>query len=276
MEEQQGVQNEPDTLVEMCISYCVNYPDIFTEEDPTYSYEDILSRDDHKAPPSLKSGLILPINLCDRLLSYYTSNATSAWNPNALYDDIMNIFKDVERTQLSKAVFRADFGLFYKGIEMLCEHPLRQLELSCCNYCNHTPKTVFLPLKKLESTLKVLKLWQKEGCPHCKYEFVAQMLKMQQDTDILTCKNIQVLSLQNFQFDGLSDIYSVGSFFRQLVSPLVQLTHLDISGCTVNENHLSFLSDIKNLLYLNLANINIAPSYLKKAVEVIVTATKLR
>lgn len=246
-------ENGPDTLLDMCLSYCMNNLGILIQ-----SHEESGPWD--SSLQSLQPGLTFPTNISDNLFNYLTRNVSESWNVQC--QDLIPVFSDTAKTPLTKVVIRQQIDLSEPGSQSLFNHPLNHLELTCCSFCDIFSYEIFQLIKKLRNCMRALKLWAKPNCPRCgsmsTTESVSKLTKIQESRDNLVplissnIADIRLLSVQNFKHREFTE---TPTMLKGLIEPLHSLCHLNLTGCGVTEQDLESIVNLPKITYLVLSGI---------------------
>ncbi|XP_033757064.1 protein zer-1 homolog [Pecten maximus] len=246
-------ENGPDTLLDMCVSYCMNNMSILVQDaEESGPWDSSFQR--------LQPGLNFPTTISDNLFNYLTRNVSESWN--AQCQDLIPVFSDTEKTPLTKVMIRQQIDLSEPGSQSLFNHPLNHLELTCCSFCDVFSYEIFQLIKKLRNSMRALKLWTKPNCLRCgslsTTESVNKLTKIQDSRDNsepLVSSNIvdlRLLSVQNFKHREFTE---TPTMLKSLIEPLHNLCHLNLTGCGITEHDLDSVVALPKITYLVLSGI---------------------
>lgn len=190
----------------------------------------------------LHPGLVLPRELCEKLIWFYCQNV------GILDDKFVNIFHDTSVTSMKRVCLR-NSSVSDKGLKVLLEHKLVELNLERCpnvtarslNVLNKYGENlvclaVGTDVKLLPNSLDSANTHPADGDHHL-------------NKPVLNTPKLKRLTIQNFMFGQNENTY-----FDCLFQNLHNLTHLDLSGC-LKIQYFSFLPSLKNLIFLVLHNV---------------------
>ena len=109
--------NNPSTLEDICVQFCVTHLETFTE---------VIDFDSDTDVYKLQAGLSLPKVICDKLLQGYTNSAEN------VDDGFLNVFSDPDVTQLTNLDLRST-KITDAGLRMVQNQPILNLDLSDCD-----------------------------------------------------------------------------------------------------------------------------------------------
>lgn len=211
--------NISESLLDICLTYIVRHLD-------TICYFNI-STNSYK----LHEGLVLPRELCEKLLKFYQSKS------GPLDDRFIKIFGDSSVTGLGRVCLR-NSSVTDNGLQAILKHNLEELHLENCK--NVTTESLFF-LNKYGKNLRYLTIGHD-------VELLTPDIYNGGHFCIFKTPKLKSLALRNSLMSLKNEEY-----FKRLVSPLQNLTHLDLSGCTEVEGF-SFLLLVPNLEFLVLYN----------------------
>ncbi|XP_021339881.1 protein zer-1 homolog, partial [Mizuhopecten yessoensis] len=247
-------ENGPDTLLDMCVSYCMNNMTILIQAgEESGPWDSSFQR--------LRPGLNFPTTISDNLFNYLTRNVSESWNSQC--QDLIPVFSDTEKTPLTKVVIRQQLDLSEPGSQSLFRHPLNHLELTCCSFCDVFSYEIFQLIKKLRNSMRALKLWAKPNCPRCgsmsTTESVNKLTRNHESRDSLVplvssnIANIRLLSIQNFKHREFTE---TPTMLNSLIEPLQNLCHLNLTGCGITEQDLDCIVALPKITFLVLSGIH--------------------
>ncbi|KAJ8321169.1 hypothetical protein KUTeg_001294 [Tegillarca granosa] len=228
----------PSTLEDICLNYCVEHLENFI----TYRNQEL----------SLIPNIILPADLCDKLffVLYEKFQPGTSW---------MSIFSDPYRSQLGHVILKR-CQVNSEQLNYICNHPLTELDLSFCKIY----KEFIGCINKLTRTLKTLKF---EGSGSGLLEAIENTIEETSPEAcsdsagvfgrdyIFNCPNLRVLSIRDVPFQESSYGHDI---LGTMLCPLIKLTHLDLSRCSIELQYMDCLEELKSLLSLNLHGVIIS------------------
>ncbi|XP_076643690.1 protein zer-1 homolog isoform X2 [Halictus rubicundus] len=239
-----------ETLTELCFKVICKNLDIISvkeerkKEDHASKNLDIISgkeegeKEEHYVR-SLSKGLILPSEICDRLIEYVLRSNTITW-----HDEFFHIFRDTSRTKL-KRVKIVRSNMTDRSIQILASHKLIELELIDCPLVTaYIIECINANAENLQSlTLRELSEFfimsiQNSSLSH----------EYKQRGYIFNLPNLRSLALE---FDNCNKNIS----YNLLLARLPNLVHLDLSNNMIS--CFKFLSFFPNLISLVLYNVRI-------------------
>lgn len=209
----------PESLVDICFEYIINHLETICDYEP---FSNNLK---------LRTGVTLPVEICERLLNVRLNRDTR------LTPCFINIFSDRQATRLKRVKLR-NTDIHDEDLKVLLRHGLIELEISDSPYLGtHSLKYIAQHANSLTSLvigngikMKLLD-WKSENCDH-----------------LIIAPHLQRLCLKNF--------YMVQpELYEQFFKPLDSLTHLDLSNCSDLAN-LYFIEHLTNLTSLVLYNVD--------------------
>lgn len=233
----------PESLLDLCFDYIVNHLETICDVGPFSK--------DYK----LKDGLVLPVEICERLLHVRQRGMMQ------LDNSFVNIFRDKLATRLKRVKLRNTY-IDDAGFKQILKHKLIELDVSHCHLLTGaslryiTSHGQCLNSLTIGENVQILPTslnstsWKSE-CFERGYIILAPKLKR------LTIKNVHTPGDP--------------TFFHLLLKTLTNLTHLDLSDCGELGN-LCFLPQLVNLTSLILYNVE----GLQEAVPSICQLTKLK
>lgn len=210
----------PETLTDICCEFILSRLETICEFEPC--------SDNLK----LRSGVALPVEICERLLNIRLSR-------NPKINNFINIFKDRQFTRL-KRVKLLNTDVKDRSLQILLQHDLVELEIS------RSPDLSIESLKNLTEHANNLILLSVIDCP---YILPSNLYYHYSNRDhIIMAPQMRKLCLRNF--DSIQpEVYEL--FLR----PLKNLIYLDLSNCN-NLANLCFVKHLYNLTSLILYNID--------------------
>ncbi|OWF49357.1 protein zer-1 homolog [Mizuhopecten yessoensis] len=252
--------NKPDTLENICLGVCAQNQETFCVEDP-----------DGKL--SIRPGVDILPGVVDRLVSALKK------------DDVLdlkwiNLFRDTSLTRLTR-IDLSRCSVSDTEMNIVTDHPLHELILTNTVLSKNTVECI----NKLSRTLRILKY---ENNPHesaTEQSFtgvIADMLETGQINNFgekqfgidffVNTPNLRILSLRDCYFREFHQSCSL----EVLLTPLTKLTHLDLSRCVLDVQHLKCLENLRNLMWLNLSHLMFMPDELEQVIEHVCKCKQLR
>lgn len=234
----------PESLADICFEYILNH------------LESICDYDSFTGNLKLRSGVTLPVEICERLLNARL-NSSSRVNPS-----FINIFRDRQATRLKRVKLNS-IDIADRDLKVLLNHGLVELEISnipalsyesLCNIAQSSVNLMSLTISDCPSVIQTptlqlnLEVWD--------YNIFRY--------HILNSLNMRKLCLRNFE-----RVHT--SFYETYLKPLEGLTHLDLSNSKELAN-LSCIQHLTNLTSLILYNVG----KIEMAIPSICTLTNLR
>ncbi|XP_076288194.1 protein zer-1 homolog isoform X2 [Lasioglossum baleicum] len=235
-----------ETLTELCFKVICKNLDIISvkeerkkEDNDTESPNVISGKEKWLKEDSVRNlskGLILPSEICDRLIEYVIRSQTINW-----HDEFFHIFRDMSRTKL-KRVKIVRSNLTDRSTKYLTCHKLVELELIDCplvepyviDYINANGENLqSLTLRRLSDSFSTS---------------IPQEYKQQ---GMFNLPNLRSLDLEVGRYHDYIN-------YHLLLSGLPKLMHLDLSYNTID--CFQFLSFFPNLISLVLYNVRIDSS----------------
>lgn len=229
--------NSPDSLVDVCTRFCVQHLESFCSYD---------SRQDRY---SLREGITLPNEICERML------AACAEVGRTVDDDFLRIFKNPQTTRLRR-VNLSGTPITDEGLAIVLPHNLVELEVSGCD-------------KITEETLKLINLNGAELLslnigtsvhifPETVLEDGTILLKQAPaEPHLIQCApHGSILCTPLLRKLSIKELYMPMEqcYFQMMLKPLTHLTVLDLSGCYY-VGTLDYLIPMKHLVSLTLYNV---------------------
>ncbi|XP_003702430.1 protein zer-1 homolog [Megachile rotundata] len=212
----------PESLAELCFQViCKNL--------------DIISTKDRRGYRNLLKGLILPREICDKLIKYVLRN-----DPREEHDYFITIFKNVLLTKL-KRVRIVRSTITDQSVQILTNHKLVELELTDC------PHLTECSIEYINANAECL---QSLTC-HGNSTLLQNGHKVYQ-------KRGYVFKLPNLRSLALKCVTLSASEYNILLAGLTNLKNLDLSN-SINVNDFEFYHLIPNLVSLVLYNVYITP-----------------
>lgn len=275
MTQSQWPRDVPDSLQDICLDYCATHVNVLAESD--------------SGNLRLRPGISLPRVLCEGLIRAYIRCG------RVIDDSFLHLFEDCSRTQL-RYINLSEATITDVGIQILCQHPIVELDLS--HGIRLTEASIKM-LNNLRKTLCVLKLGGifseamlnaielVESRDFCvspgQQEFIgkdtAQEVPcfMENSTDhgqgdicVERC-HLETMRIygRDYIFDcpklrvfSLRDCHFSDSghdLLATILSPCERLTHLDLTKCqNIHLEYMDCLENCPHLLSLSLADIEIA------------------
>ncbi|KFM75185.1 hypothetical protein X975_10634, partial [Stegodyphus mimosarum] len=246
------VDNSPDSLFDITIRYCIKNPITFCRYLPW------------PAEYQLHEGLSLPEEICERmlLLSKTELNEES-------FKKFIRIFKDNNRTRIRR-VDLSDSGIEDISMEIVGEHPVSELNISDCQRLSRLSLNYIAKLKdslislNIGSSIQILNDEDLSQIPgdeddHLIHRYMGGLFHQQVGEAILTGGDhhdfppfLELPRLRKLTIHGLAD--ARGNFcFKQLLNSTENLTHVDLTGCSVS--NLDYLFCQKHLVSLVLCDV---------------------
>ncbi|CAH0392441.1 unnamed protein product [Bemisia tabaci] len=221
--------NEPPTLLQQCFHYVAE--NLETICDKTNSGLE------------LSNGVVLPREICDRLLAEYQQKRKT------LDDEFASVFKNNERTKLTRVSVK-NSGISDDGLAMLVRHQLEILDLRKCSSVSFKSLDT---INQHGNKLRCLVVGDgvhlfperfEPGSPDAGKSMYQSIL--------LNTPNLRSLAIHNMPVKKSKPAH----YFLQLLSPLQQLQHLDLSGCRqmadlARSLQLASLDNLKSLILHN-------------------------
>lgn len=212
----------PESLAELCFQViCKNL--------------DIISTKDRRGYRNLLTGLILPSEICDKLIKYVLRN-----DPREEHDYFISIFKNVSLTKLKRVrIVRSTITDY--SVQILTNHKLVELELTDC------PHLTERSIEYINANAECL---QSLTC-HGNSMLLHNGHKVYQ-------KRGYVFKLPNLRSLALKCVRFSKSDYNILLAGLTNLKNLDLSN-SINVNDVEFYHLVPNLVSLVLYNVYITP-----------------
>lgn len=233
----------PESLLDLCFKYLVDHIEIICDVGPFSN--------DYK----LKDGLVLPVEICEKLISFRQKRATQVDN------NFISIFRDRLATRLKRVKLR-NSSINDNGLKILLKHRLEELDISSCpKISENSLRTITAYGQNLQTliigdNMNIIPLTL--FCTQSKSEYIERGY-------IILAPKLKNLTIKNVHIPGDP------TFFHLFLKPLLNLTRLDLSDCGDTGN-LCFLTQLTNLTSLILYNVD----GLQEAVPYICQLTKLR
>ena len=236
--------DEPDSLEDLCIKQCVS--NIHTIAEKSDSNPDLYT---------LKPNVFLQVpSVCDKLFQTFQEHQS---NNNEKSWDFVGIFDDTEKTRLCKVnLFKAPHESqterkredSAKLLQICLNHPLKQLDFVDCNFsCD-----IFnlINTSKAQNSLLSLSI-EGKYCVDSALETHFIDLNLQigdHNPDFkLDCPQLQRLVLRDVRDHDVSLLPGC-----DIIHLFSQLTHLDLSRCSLSSSMISSLPSCQMLVWLSL------------------------
>lgn len=233
----------PESLLDLCFKYIVNNIEIICDVGPFSN--------DFK----LKDGIILPVEICEKLLTIRQKR------PTQIDNNFVSIFRDKLATRLKRVKLR-NTQVSDSGLKILLKHKLVELELTSCRKLTETSlRYITINNQNLQHLTigENMNLFPAETfCTASKAEYVERGY-------VILAPKLKSLTLRSVHIPGDP------TFFHLLLNPLINLSRLDLSDCG-DMGNLCFLTQLTNLTSLILYNVD----GLQEAIPYICQLTKLR
>lgn len=202
--------SSPDSLFDITMEYIVKNLYIITKVDSTGRVQ------------SIKDDVILPVEICERLLKVYQRN-------NRINDNVATIFRDQKRMRLTSVKLR-NSRVSDLGLRCFLEQKPRKVELVQCDY---VPQAWLEVISNNSQNLVSLKIGT-----------ITHVLAP--DENIFKQKGcvIEAPALKKLTIRKAHNIFPL-----LLIKPLNQITYLDLSECTP-AGSVSDLRDLTRLVTL--------------------------
>lgn len=233
----------PESLLTLCFKYLVDHIEIICDVRQLSN--------DYK----LKDGIVLPVEICEKLLSFRQKR------PIQIDNNFISIFRDRSATRLKRVKLR-NTQVSDSGLKVLLKHKLSEIELTSCRKITESSlRYVTSYGQNLQSLLigENMNIFPNETfCTSAKAEYVDRGY-------IILAPKLKSLTLKSVHIPGDP------TFFHLLLNPLINLSRLDLSDCG-DMGNLSFLAQISNLTSLVLYNVD----RLQEAIPYICQLIKLK
>lgn len=269
--------NVPDTLLEVCIRYCVKNLDLIATREKLYQCPKLATMDvedtdclnvDHDllyGKYEIRPGVFLTKNMCDRMVDILTEEH------GPLTDDILAMFSNSQAAQLSCIDLRHS-DVTCEGLQALRCQPLTELSMHCQWSCFPVIKALHRTLRSLRLDkmaavvdpihLRPLGLYDRgisgvisAGLEQSRESSPISVFDEDSQFFALTCPNLRKLVLQDLKLVGSP---LAESFVKIMLSPLGRLTHLSLAGTSVQLEQLDCFGTLTGLVSLNISNIPIS------------------
>ncbi|XP_032526410.2 protein zer-1 homolog [Danaus plexippus] len=225
--------SSPSSLFNISMDYIVSNLNVITKLDPKSRWR------------QLKDDIILPAEICERLLEAYQKKYR-------INDNIANMFRDRTRTRLNRVKLR-NSRITDEGLRCLMEHKPSEVELIQCEYLSQASLDIISNNSENLVSLKfgplTYALSQDENL-YRQRRFVIDAPKLQRLS--IHCRGMSIFPLL-------------------LLKPLHNLTHLDLSEFS-SAGSTWALHELKNLVTLVLHSV----LWSKEIIDWIATLTNLR
>lgn len=233
----------PESLLDLCFNYLVNHIETICKVEP-FSNEF-----------KLKDGLVLPVEICEKLLTVRQKGVTHFDN------NFVSIFRDRLATRLKRVKLR-NTNINDAGFKILLKHKLIELDVSHCPVITETSLRYITSYGQSLTSLTIgdnMQIFPTSiFCTPGKSEYLDRGY-------IILAQKLKKLTIKNVHIPGDP------TFFHLLLKPLINLTSLDLSDCG-DMGNLCFLTQLPNLTSLILYNVD----GLQEAIPYICQLTKLR
>lgn len=251
-------ENKPDTLENICLGVCAQNPQTFSVQD---DYGRLL----------MKPGVDILPGVIDKLVSTLQQ------------DDILdirwlNLFQDTSATRLTR-IDLSGCNVEERDLNIVTNHPLQELILTNAVLPINTVECI----NKLSRTLRILKFENFEQDTDITLTSILTELvegdPQIKDGDnrhfgkdfIINTPNLRILSLRDCDFKEPDFC-----IFGALLNPLTRLTHLDLSRCFLDAEHLKCLEQLRSLMWFNFSNVIFNIEIFREALEYICKCKNLR
>lgn len=217
----------PESLLDLCFNYVVNHIETICDVGPFSN--------DFK----LKDGLVLPVEICEKLLTVRQKGVT------LLDNNFVSIFRDRLTTRLKRVKLR-NTNINDTGFKTLLKHKLLELDVSHCPVITENSLRTITSYGQSLTSLTIgdnMRIFPTSiFCAPGKSEYSERGY-------IILAPKLKRLTIKNVHIPGDP------TFFSLLLKPLVNLTQLDLSDCGDCGN-LCFLNQLPNLTSLILYNVD--------------------
>ncbi|XP_076034318.1 protein zer-1 homolog [Oratosquilla oratoria] len=237
----------PEPLLDICSRYVILHPH-------TFCYFD-------EGKWNLRTGLALPTEICEKLINIWQD-----YNPGALDDSFVNIFRDLASTRIKRVNVR-NSSISDDGMELLLSHSLMELDISnCATITNRTLDN----LNRYGENLTALVIANTKNMPTDSLHLLlpppplpppAPQNKSKEGMSRTEVGNEfekrgYILKTPNLKRLVVRELYMPMElqYFSLLLKPLTKLTHLDLSGC-YSLDDLSYILHLGHLISLKLHNV---------------------
>ncbi|XP_050315743.1 protein zer-1 homolog isoform X2 [Anthonomus grandis grandis] len=184
----------------------------------------------------LKDGICLPVEICEKLLAVHSHSLCN------IDSNFINIFKDTKNTRLKRVCIK-NSNIFDHDLEVLLSHHLLELELIQNNKLTHNAIKHF---NNYGSSLISLSIGEDVNFfPFTLFE----SMEYWQRSYILNTPNLRRFTLKSCRS-------MTSDFFKVLLQPMINLTHLDLSNCGTFGSNFSCAEHLVNLRSLILFNVS--------------------
>ncbi|KZC13951.1 Protein zer-1 like protein [Dufourea novaeangliae] len=214
-----------ETLAELCFKVICKDLDIISEKNE-------LGKE--VALRSLLTGLVLPSEICDKLIEYVLRSDTIEF-----HDEFFHVFRDTSRTKLKRVkVVRSNMANY--SAKILTSHKLVELELTdCVNVTEATIEYINANADNLQSLT----------CRGIHSSLIpARLTEYQKRGYVFKIPNLRSLTLEYVRIRTPE--------YNLLLAGMTNLTHLDLSN-NFHIGNFEFFSSVPNLISLVLHNVKI-------------------
>jgi Zyg-11 family protein len=219
----------PESLLCLCLKYVVHNLKIICLETPE-AY-------------TLHEKLILPEQICDKLIEMYQSNGFE------FSDNFAHLFKDTTRTRLSSVHLNNSKLVTDVGLEYLLRHDLKKITLTNCPKISHKAYTNMFERDSNLSSITIRP--NKKITPY--YDF-SSCLQTSEITNSKKAPNLKHLVLESVDKSPES---IDNKYISATLDNLSQLRILDLTYCSGvgSLQYLSKLTSIRSLILFDVDNL---------------------
>lgn len=237
-----STEDSPDSLWEICLSYCVLHLDTLADYDQ------------HMDRYCMRPGVTLPRQISENLLITFSKNNIK------LTDKYLHLFSDPRQTNLKRISVR-NCEISDESVRWLASHRPVELDISHCTHCDSHPLTseAVSAINEHGSSLAALHI----GTTHGLFNnldiqaFGADDQEMIFGGDyVFDCPNLQAFSLHAVTDD--MDFFRAHDLIATILNPLKRLSYLDLSSCDIDITLMDCLDDMSNLTHLVLYNVHVS------------------
>ncbi|XP_022908305.1 protein zer-1 homolog isoform X2 [Onthophagus taurus] len=221
--------NGPDTLLDLCIEYILNYIETICETEP------------YTGNLTLREHIALPIEICERIL-YRRSTREQKLN-----SQFVNIFKNLQATKLRRVNLH-NTDIDDDSIRVLLSHNLTSLEVSDAPYLTFESLG---HIAKYGENLTSLTIGENTNV--FSNELYAYFINKQRRE--VCVSEYLILPLRLKRLSIRTSVALPPLIFIFMLKTLTQLTHLDLSNCS-DLSDFTYARELINLRSLILYNVN--------------------
>ncbi|KAG8041878.1 hypothetical protein G9C98_007182 [Cotesia typhae] len=219
----------PESLAELCFkTICNNL--------------DIISTVDKRGYRTLICGLVLPSEICDKIIEFAQKCDSTA----RIDDGFVNIFADTTATRLKNVKINHS-NILDTSVAVLANHQLLHLSFNDC--CDLTKSSI----EFINNNSKHLQSLSFRSCPQI---YPTDLTGVIDPSPINYCKRGYLFNAPNLKHLALEHVQIAPEHYVILLSGLSNLTHLDLSNA-VNIGNFEFVSSTPNLVSLCLYNVKV-------------------